>query len=59
VRFNKAKGGDCAPVLSTGEAAPGVLCSILGPSLQKRHLVAGPCPEKGNDAGEGSREQVL
>jgi len=26
-----------APVLGTGEAAPGVLCSILGPSLQEGH----------------------
>ena len=25
----------CAPVLSTGEAAPRVLCSVLGPSLQE------------------------
>jgi len=47
------------PVLSTGEAAPGVLCSVLGPSLQEGHYVPGPCPEKGNEAGEGSREQVL
>jgi len=52
-------GGDCAPVLGTGEAAPGVLCSVLGPSLQDRHGVAGACPEKGNEAGAGSREQVV
>ena len=26
-----------SPVLSTGEAAPGVLCSVLGPSLQEGH----------------------
>jgi len=25
------------PVLGTGEAAPGVLCSVLGPSLQEGH----------------------
>jgi len=25
------------PVLSTGEAAPGVLCSVLGSSLQEGH----------------------
>jgi len=30
----------------------------LGPSLQG-HGGAGACPEKGNKAGEGSREQVL
>ena len=52
-------GGDHAPVLDTGEAAPGVLCSILSPSLQEGHGGAGVCPEKGNEAGERSREQVL
>jgi len=36
-----------------------VLCSVLGPSLKHRHGGAGVCPEKGNEAGEGSREQVL
>ena len=29
------KGSDCPPVLSTGEAAPQILCSVLGPSLQE------------------------
>ena len=29
------------------------------PSLQEGHWGAGVCPEKGNEAGEGSREQVL
>ena len=28
---------DCPPVLSSGEATPQVLCSILGPSLELRH----------------------
>jgi len=36
-----------------------VLCSVLGPSLQAGHGGAGVCPEKGSEAGEGSREQVL
>ena len=31
------QGGDLAPVFGTGEAAPGVLCSDLGPSLQEGH----------------------
>jgi len=30
-------GGNRAPVLGTGEAAPRVLCSVLGPSLQEAH----------------------
>jgi len=36
-----------------------MLCSVLGPSLQEGHGVAGVCPAKGNEAGEVSREQVL
>ena len=51
--------GDHAPVLSTGEAAPRVLCSVLGLALQEGRWVAGVCPEKGNEAGEGSGEQVF
>ena len=47
------------PVPGTGEAAPRILCSVLGPSLQEGYRVAGECPEKGNEAGEGPREQVL
>jgi len=31
------QGGDRAPVLGAGEAAPGVLCSVLGPSPQEGH----------------------
>jgi len=34
---SKSRGGDRAPVLGTGEAAPRVLCSVLGPSLQGGH----------------------
>ena len=30
------KGSDCPPVLSAGEAAPLILHSLLGPSLQER-----------------------
>ena len=40
-------------------AAPQVLCSVFGLSLQQRHWGSGVCPEKGSEAGEGSREQVL
>jgi len=46
-------------VLSAGEAAPWVLCSVLGPSLQERHGGTGAWGKKGNKAGEGSGEQVL
>ena len=53
------QGGDRAHVRGTGEAAPWVLCSVLGPSLQEGHWHADACPEKGSEAGEGSGEQVL
>lgn len=45
--------------LGTGEAGPGVLCSVLDPSLQKGHSAAGACPEKGNGTDEGSETQTL
>ena len=31
------QGSNCPPVLSTGEATPRELSSVLGPSLQERH----------------------
>ena len=34
---SRNRGGDQPTVLGTGEAAPGVLCSLLGPSLQEGH----------------------
>ena len=53
------QGGNRVPVLGTGEAAPWVLCWVLGPSIQEGPWVAEAHPEKSNRAGEGSREQVL
>ena len=53
------QGSNYSPVLSTGEAAPRVLCPVLGPSLQERHRGPGACPEEGNKAGEGSGAQAL
>jgi len=32
---------------------------MQGSSLQERHWVAGLCPEKGKEAGEGSREEIF
>jgi len=40
-------------VLTTAEATPWVLCSVLGPSLQEAHQRAGACPEKGHKAVKG------
>lgn len=50
---------DHSPVLGTGEAGSGVLCSVLEPSLQKGHWAAGARPEKGNWADEQSETQTL
>ena len=44
------QGSSCPPVLSTGEAAPPVLCPVLGPSLQERHWGPAACSKKGNKA---------
>lgn len=33
-------------------------CSVLGPSVQERQWGAGVCQKKGNNASEGSREQL-
>jgi len=46
-------GGDRPSVLRSGEAAPQVLCSVLGSSLQERHQGPGMSPEKGNGAVQG------
>ena len=40
-------------ILSIGEAAPQILCSILGLSLQEGHWAVGACPDKSNKTGEG------
>ena len=40
-------------VLSTGEATPRVLCSVLGHSLTEIHQGPGACSEKGNEAVKG------
>ena len=53
------QGGDHPPELCSGEAAPRVLGSALGPSLQEGHRGPGACPEKGYGAGEGPGAQVL
>lgn len=47
------------PVLGTGVAAPQILFSVLGLSLQESHGSAGASSEKGNRVGGGSGVQVL
>ncbi|TRZ11644.1 hypothetical protein HGM15179_015465 [Zosterops borbonicus] len=43
--FQQGKGGDPAPLLSSGEASPGVQCPVLGSSGRNRHGVG---PVKGD-----------
>ena len=59
IRNSVGSRNNCPPVLSTGEAAPQVLCPVLGPSLQERHRGPGARSEKGNKADEGSGAQAL
>lgn len=46
-------------LLSTDEAAPWLLRSVLGPSLKVRHWSAVACPEKDNEADEVPGEHIL
>lgn len=49
----------CPSVLSFGEVASEVLCSVLAPSLWERQGGPGVCPGKDNETDEGSGTQVL
>lgn len=40
--------GDPAPLLSPGDATPGVLCPILGSLVQERHGAPGAGSVEGN-----------
>jgi len=41
------------------KVTPRVWWSVLEPSIQEAHKDAAACPEKGNEACEGSRAQVF
>jgi len=42
----QVKGGDLSPLLSTGGAPSGVLCPVLGSSVQERHAHTAESPAK-------------
>lgn len=52
-----ASGKACPHVCGTGETAAWVLCSDLGPALQRGRGVSQVCVEKSSEAGEGTRKQ--
>ena len=57
--YQQEHGSDHPSVLSIGEAAPQVLCLVLGSSLQERHRGPVLKSEKGNKGSEESGAQVL
>jgi len=46
------EGGDLSLKNYTGEATPGVLCTVLGSSVQERDGLTGVSPVKGHKDGE-------
>lgn len=48
-----------ASLFATAILSVYLLCSVLGYSLQERHLGVGVCSEKDSEAGERTRAQVL
>lgn len=46
MRASPARRNHCATLLSARQATPGILCSVLAPTIQKRSAWAGESPQK-------------
>jgi len=57
--FQQVKEGDPGPLLSTGGATPGVLCPVLGSSVQERHGHAGHSQMKCHKDDQGTGASLL
>ena len=51
-------GVDGPSVLSSGEAAPPIMHSVLGSSRQERHQGPGPCPKKKKKGVKGLHTRI-
>jgi len=57
--LQQIKGGDPSPVFSTGEATLGVLCPVLGSSVQVRCGHTGESPEEAHKDDEGTGASLV
>jgi len=52
-------GSDCPSVLSTGDTAHQVTCSVMDPSLQERHRGPEVCPERSSGTVKGLEHKSM